>query len=572
MGTASAAGWAWAVAGFTCLVLTYADLSGYRLDQPELWTSLDYFAFEFELGRYYALNAFAGVAIALGASVVRTTSSAGILAVLGLLGLWPIALTGHAAGALDHDIAVNSQAFHLVGTSVWLGGLVALLYAAPFLGNLSTAVRRYSALAFWCFALVAFSSLLNSVIRVEAWSLLVSPYGAVLLAKVAILATLMLAGGAQRKQVAAKLDAGDTKAFRWLGISEAAIMAVAMGLGVALGRMAPPTGYDLQPVNTVESLVYFSMPKPLDWPGGWITTWRPDALWLPIAAVAVTWYLMAVVRLRRRGDQWSHGRTAAWLLGWALLTWATSGAPGVYGKIMFSMHMVQHMTVATAVPVFLALAGPVTLILRSTSARKDGSRGVREWVLTALHSPYMQILSHPLVSAALFIVSLIAFYYSGVFEWSLRSHSGHVFMVAHFLLVGYLFANCVVGVDPGPTRPAYPMRVLLTMVVFAYHSLFSVSLMSADNILATSWFKLVQAPWVESLADDQRLGASIGWALGEYPLAIIFGALIWQWFRHDRAEQRRLDRKADRDGDSERAAYNEYLKALQSHHDARDPD
>src|SRR3546814_12790947 len=72
----------------------------------------------------------------------------------------------------------------------------------------------------------------------------------------------MLAGAAQRKQVAAKLDAGDTKSFRWLGISEAAIMAVAMGLGVALGRMAPPTGYDLQPVNTVESLVHFRMPAP----------------------------------------------------------------------------------------------------------------------------------------------------------------------------------------------------------------------------------------------------------------------------------------------------------------------
>src|SRR3546814_9334922 len=83
----------------------------------------------------------------------------------------------------------------------------------------------------------------------------------------------------------------------------------------------------------------------------------------------------------------------------------------------------------------------------------------------------MQVLSHPLVASGLFIVSLVAFYYSGLFEWSLRSHTGHVFMVVHFLMVGYLFANCVVGVDPGLVRPSYPMRVLLTMVVFAYHSL-----------------------------------------------------------------------------------------------------
>lgn len=570
MSAASAAGWVWAAAGLTCLVLAYSDLSGYGLDQPELWTSLNFFAFEFELGRYYLLNALAGMVIAMGASVARSTSTAAVLGLIGLLGLWPIALTGHAAGALDHDIAVNSQAFHLVGSSIWLGGLIALVYASPVLDNLAAAVRRYSSLAVWCFALVTFSSLLNSIIRIEAWSLLASAYGVILLAKAAVLAALMLAGAVQRRQIAAKLEAGHRRSFRWLGLSEAAIMAIAMGLGVALGRMAPPTGYQLQPVGTVESLVYFSMPAPLDW-SGWITSWRPDALWLPVAVVAVGWYLAAVVKLRRRGDKWSHGRTAAWLIGWGLLTWATSGAPGVYGKIMFSMHMVQHMSVATAVPVFLALAGPVTLILRTTSARKDGSRGLREWVLSGLHSPYMQLLSHPLVASGFFIVSLVAFYNSGVFEWSLRSHSGHVFMVVHFLLVGYLFANSVVGVDPGLRRPSYPVRAVIVMIVFAYHSWFSVSLMSAETILAGTWFKLVQPPWIDSLADEQYLGASIGWALGEYPLGIIAGALLWQWARADFAEQRRVDRKASRDGDAERVAYNDYLKALREHHQSRDP-
>ena len=38
-----------------------------------------------------------------------------------------MALTGHAAGTLNHDDAVNLQFFHLVGISVWLGGLIALV-------------------------------------------------------------------------------------------------------------------------------------------------------------------------------------------------------------------------------------------------------------------------------------------------------------------------------------------------------------------------------------------------------------------------------------------------------------
>lgn len=569
MGAASAAGWIWACASFTCLVLAYADLSGYRLGHADLWATLDDFALDFELGRYYALNALAGLLIPLGAFFARSTSGAGLLALLGLVGLWPIALTGHAAGALDHDIAVNSQAFHLAGTSVWLGGLVALVYASPLLENLSAAVRRYSTLALWCFALVTFSSLLNTILRIETWSSLASAYGLILMAKAAALAALMVAGVVQRRRIAAELDAGNTKSFRWLALSEASIMAIAMGLGVALGRMAPPTGYDLQPVDTVESLIYFAMPAPMGWPE-WVTAWRPDALWLSVAVVAVGWYLTAVTRLRRRGDTWSHGRTAAWLLGWALLTWATSGAPGVYGKITFSMHMVQHMSVATAVPVFLALGAPVTLLLRTTSARKDGSRGLREWVLRLLQSPYVQIVSHPLVAGPLFVISLVIFYYGGLFEWSLRSHTGHVLMVVHFLIAGYLFANCVVGVDPGLNRPSYPIRAVLIMIVFAYHSLFSVSLMNTRGILGDAWFRLVQPPWIESLADEQYLGASLGWALGEYPLGIIIGALIWQWARADFAEQRRFDRKAARDDDAELTAYNNYLKAMSRQHEPRD--
>ena len=35
------------------------------------------------------------------------------------------------------------------------------------------------------------------------------------------------------------------------------------------------------------------------------------------------------------------------------MLWATSGAPGAYGEVLFSMHMVQHMTLATGVPVFI---------------------------------------------------------------------------------------------------------------------------------------------------------------------------------------------------------------------------
>jgi putative copper resistance protein D len=188
--------------------------------------------------------------------------------------------------------------------------------------------------------------------------------------------------------------------------------------------------------------------------------------------------------------------------------------------------------------------------------------GPREWLLLVVHSRPASVLGHPVVAAALFIVSLVAFYNSGLFESSLRGHTMHLFMVAHFLITGYFFANGVVGIDPGPKRPAYPLRVLIVMITFGFHSLFSVSLMSSSRVLAEDWFSSLGRTWGASLAEDQYLGASLGWALGDYPLGLLAGALVWSWARADGREAARHDRRAERDGHSELAAYNEHLKSL----------
>jgi cytochrome c oxidase assembly factor CtaG len=267
-------------------------------------------------------------------------------------------------------------------------------------------------------------------------------------------------------------------------------------------------------------------------------------------------------RLRRRGDHWPYGRTIAWTVGCAALIWATSGSPGAYGDVLFSMHIVQHMTIATAVPTFLVLGAPVTLALRALRRRGDASRGPREWLLVLVHSWPLRLLSHPVVAGGMFVVGMMVFYYSALFEQSLRSHTVHLLMTAHFLLAGYLFANVICGIDPGPRRPIYPFRLVLILVAFAFHALFAVALMNATELLAGDWFGGLGRPWGRSVADDQYLGASLGWALGEYPLAILAGAVIWAWVRDDHREARRLDRQADRDDDEALGRYNDYLKSL----------
>ena len=565
LGTAAFFGFLWTWSSLAVLVFTYSDLSGISPLAVGGLEQLSYFVSAFELGRSLLVGSTLAAVVAVGSLFARRISTVGVLALVALAALWPLALTGHAAGALNHDIAVNAQAGHLLGVTVWVGGLAVLILHGARLGDQLPAVAsRYSTLAGWCFAIVALSGVAAAILRVGGWAGLSSSYAVLLAIKISALLLLGAAGRWHRRRLLPALtaDGGRRAAFGRLAAAELVVMAVAMGTGVALGRTPPPA--DGEAATPAETLLGFSMPPPLG-AAEWFTQWRIDTLWTPLALVGIGWYLYAARRLRRRGDRWPLGRTIAWIIGSLGLIWSTSGSPGVYGDVLFSMHMVQHMTIATAVPTFLVLAAPVTLALRTLPVRHDGSRGARDWLLLLVHSRLMRLVGHPLVAGALFIGSVVVFYYSPLFELSLRSHTAHVVMVAHFLITGYLFASVICGIDPGVQRPSYPLRMLLLMLIFAIHAFFSISLMANSTILAEDWFAALNRRWGRSLEDDQYLGASIGWALGDYPLAILAGALIWSWVKADHREASRHDRKAARDGEKQLSEYNDYLRRLQDH-------
>jgi putative copper resistance protein D len=124
------------------------------------------------------------------------------------------------------------------------------------------------------------------------------------------------------------------------------------------------------------------------------------------------------------------------------------------------------MLLTMAIPVLLVAGAPVTLAARAIRKRDDGTRGGREWILWAVHSP-VAILTNPFVAAALFIGSLWVFYYTDLFRWSLYDHLGHQWMIAHFLITGYLFALSLIGIDPVPWRLPYAGRLLLLIGVMA---------------------------------------------------------------------------------------------------------
>ncbi|MCU1537527.1 MAG: Cytochrome c oxidase caa3-type, assembly factor CtaG-related protein [Humibacillus sp.] len=562
------AAFTWALAALVGVVLFFADAAGVPLSSPGFEQYFVGTVWSIETLRVGLLSALAAVVVASAAALVRSRAATVALTVVALLGILGLAPAGHAGGSADHETAVNALGAHLVGVSLWLGGLLALVVLRRAIGDsLAVVARRYSSLALWCYVVVGVSGVMSASTRLGGWQDLTTDYGLIVVAKVLAFIVLGAAGWWHRQHALARIEGGGGRGFVRLAIGETVVMGVAVGLAAALSRSAPPVPETEMDPSTALALTGFPAP-PAPTALSWVTAWRVEWLFLAVGLLAIGLYLAGVVRLHRRGDRWPVLRTVTWVVGWLVFLYVTNGALGIYGRVAFSWHMTLHMIEAMVVPILLVLGAPVTLALRTLKPRRDGSLGPRELVLGLVHSRVLGVLGNPVVAAALFFASLVVFYWTGLFELALSTHTGHLLMTAHFVVTGYLFAWVLVGVDPGPKRWSPALRLIVLFATIAFHAFFGVAMITGTELLGGEFFTTIQIPWVPDLLADQRYGGGVAWAIGELPALVLALIVAMQWFRSDSAESVRTDRKADRDGDADLNAYNERLAALAGRQDS----
>jgi putative copper resistance protein D len=556
----------WAVSGAVNFLFTYLYVSGSDFSTDNSFgQSLFLFATSIELGTSLALNFGTAVVVSVLAIAVRSLTATALVAALSLAALIPLALTGHAAGTANHSLAVNAIGVHLVAVVIWVGGLVALF---TLRGNSaeesSTLTKRYSSLALISFVLIAVSGVASASIRITSPDKIFSNYGLLVLLKVAAFILLGVLGAIYRTRLIAKLAAGTSaaKSFFKLVLVEFVIMGTAMGIATALSKTAPPVAAEwLTNITPAQLLTGEKLPPELV-ASSFITAWRLDLVWGIISFGAIAAYLMGVRKLAKRGDKWSWMRTASWITGMLVLFYTTSGALNAYQEYLFSIHMIGHMILAMVIPVLLVPGAPVTLIMRAVDKRHDDSRGLREWVLWAVHTKYARFVAHPIVAAVLFASSLVTFYYTPLFAWATHEHIGHEWMIVHFLITGYLFAQSLIGIDPGPNRLPYAARLLLLIGTMAFHAFFGLSLMDGSGLLLADWYGAMGRTWGADPLTDQHTGGAIAWGIGELPTAMLTIIVSVQWFNSDARDAKRLDRASDRSGNQDIDEYNAMLAKL----------
>ncbi len=295
-----------------------------------------------------------------------------------------------------------------------------------------------------------------------------------------------------------------------------------------------------------------------------ISLGRPNTLWVAVVAFAIGAYLVGVSRARRNGNHWPILRTVAWVAAWLLTLFLAVTGLWEYSTVMYSWHMVVHMTVNMLVPVLGVLGAPLALVREaSTPGEHHVSLGD---ALDSLedHRLWQTLTSAPVAWLA-YVGSLFAVYFTPAFAWLMKYHWAHQLMLIVFMMTGYFFFTIIIGADRTSKQLPHLLKLALVISIMPFHAVFAVGILSSQTLIGADFYETIQVPWLPdhaALMADQGIAGQASWFLGEIPLFVVIAALAAQWFRSDDKEAKTLDDAVDTGTDDSFDAYNDMLAEL----------
>ena len=546
----------WSFSSALLIITSLREIIGTSFDLQTLRSYLT----QVSLGRLQLLQLLVSLLLVIIIRRVKRNGPAVVALLLALLGLCAPLIESHSGDAGMHGLAIGSIIIHLSALSIWIGVIAGFLMISQ--ETFIKVNQCWRVIAPWIVISVLASGLLNSWTRMNFRDAFDGDYARILTLKVALVILVLGVAWYLRREVLRR--AIKTK----LIALEFGFLALTSLVGSWLSRTEPPIRGDIPSAEDLRALGLTGLRFP-DEPSLWrlVISYEADGLILGSLIFVTALYLAAVVRLARRGVKWPVGRTIAFALGISAIDFATSGGLGVYANFSFSHHMMSHMVLGMIAPIGIVLGAPITLALRALpSGRENQERGLRGLLVKALSSKAVVIFSHPIIALAIFDGSLFVLYFTSIFDSLMGSHIGHLLMSLHFLLAGILFFHVIIGIDPRPRQYPYIFRIVILFAAMSIHAFFSISLLSSTTVIGVDYYQSLSTPWVSDLLADQRIGASIGWVMGEIPILLSLIATFLQWIRSDEREARRIDRASHRaralGEKDELDHYNDYLARL----------
>ncbi|GMA15171.1 cytochrome c oxidase assembly protein (plasmid) [Deinococcus metallilatus] len=224
----------------------------------------------------------------------------------------------------------------------------------------------------------------------------------------------------------------------------------------------------------------------------------------------------------RAGRGWPAARSIWFALGSLLLAVAFSPALTELAHADVRAHMAQHLLTGMFAPLALALAWPLTLLLRNLPVQL--ARRLMGW----LHAPPLRLLTSPVTALLLNVGGLSLLYLTPLYALMLHRPLVHGLVQFHVFAAGLLYTVVVAGIEPVVARAPFALRVAVLLLGTAAHA-------TLAKLLYAGWWPHGTGNPPGQLQQAAKLMYSWG-DLAEMLLAVL---VFWGWYvRRGRAQAR----------------------------------
>jgi putative membrane protein len=243
--------------------------------------------------------------------------------------------------------------------------------------------------------------------------------------------------------------------------------------------------------------------------------------WYALALIAIAiLYIGGLLRLWRRAGI-GHGAPAhagvLFALGWIALSVTVLTPLHDIGRVVFSLHMVEHEILMVVAAPLLVLARPSPIFLWAVG------RTMSRWIHAAVTLPPVRsawtFASRPLLATAIHALALWLWHLPGPFQSAVSGEGWHALQHASFLLSALLFWNAALS-----PRPAKALASSMALFVTSVHSSILGALLAFSPRL---WYPSAVDPYpVCGLTrwEDQQLAGLVMWV----PTGLIYlVAALW---------------------------------------------
>lgn len=222
-------------------------------------------------------------------------------------------------------------------------------------------------------------------------------------------------------------------------------------------------------------------------------------------------YITAVIITNQRYKKWPIFRTICWTIGMVIALAAVVGPLANSAHSNFTAHMVSHLLLSMVAPIFMAIAKPMTLLLRTantTLARK---------LTSILKSGFLKFVSHPIIAAVLNVGGLWLLYTTNLFAYMHENAIIALFVHLHFFIAGYVFTISIIYFDPVYHQYSYRFRAAVLIIAIAGHDILS-KYMYANPPAGVS-------------RQEAEMGSMVMYYAGDWIEVALIIIFCWQWYK-----------------------------------------